>query len=405
MSSSTVKAQRLSNEANIQIAQETNEANKAIAAAQNDLNYKMFNEQNAWNRKQWEDELAYNTPKAQMMRYMEAGINPLWAMSKGDAGQASHLESAQAAPAVGATMVGAHVEPEYDPTRLNNIVAAAQNLNNSLQGFYKLGLESIDVDTRKNVAGSTIALNRAETLFKKSQTTGQDIFNNLNTATFQTQVQSKVSELNKLNAEIANSESGTKLNQALLDNARATKDQIVAQTNYVNRQASALIEQVAQGWTRLRIDQQTADTESFVAHSNSYYQGENLKLQDRQFQFQVGKTEQELNNMSTSQVLDWYKSQRGWLDQLTGSLGAGIIGSFPGTDTSKINECFRNMKLAGSVLSSRVISDPSSFNVKSYQEYLDSINDLPSAPSLPPAGNAANPSVLNPVYPSYPWNQ
>lgn len=405
MGSSTTKAQRLANEANIQIAQETNQANRDIAAAQNDLNYKMFNEQNAWNREQWNLENEYNSPSAQMRRYMEAGINPLWAMSKGDAGQAAHLESAQAAPAVGASMVGAHVEPEYDPTRLNNIVAAAQNLNNSLQGFYKLGLESIDVDTRKNVADSTIALNRAESLYKKSQTTGQDIFNNLNTATFQTLVQSKVSELNKLNAEISNTESATKLNQALIDNARATKDQIIAQTNYVNRQAAALIDQVAQGWTRLRLDQQIADTETFVAHSNSYYQGENLKLQNRQFELQKGKTEQELNNMSTSQVLEWYKSQRGWLDQLTGSLGAGIIGSFPGTDSHMINECFRNMKLAGTVLSNRINSDPSVSNVKSYQEYLDSINDLPSAPSLPPAGNAVNPSVLNPVYPSSPWNE
>lgn len=76
MGSSTVKAQKLANQANIQIAQETNQANRDIAEAQNILNYKMFNEQNDWNLAQWNRQNEYNSPSAQLERYMKAGINP-----------------------------------------------------------------------------------------------------------------------------------------------------------------------------------------------------------------------------------------------------------------------------------------------------------------------------------------
>ena len=93
--SSTVRAQREANITNAGIARETNQTNVDIAESANRWNYQMFNEQNAWNYDQWLREIEYNSPKQQVQRYLEAGINPLWAMQSGDAGQAHQLTSAQ----------------------------------------------------------------------------------------------------------------------------------------------------------------------------------------------------------------------------------------------------------------------------------------------------------------------
>ena len=71
MGSSTVKAQRLANESNQVIAHEANEYNRE--------NLRL---QNQWNIEQWNRENDYNSPKAQVQRLIEAGINPLWADSR-----------------------------------------------------------------------------------------------------------------------------------------------------------------------------------------------------------------------------------------------------------------------------------------------------------------------------------
>ena len=109
-----VRAQRAANETNLQIAQETNQMNYDIAQEANKLNYQMFQEQNAWNREQWNLENEYNSPANQVKRMQEAGINPLWGLGSADPGNASHLESAQSAPANVAQMQAARVEPGHD---------------------------------------------------------------------------------------------------------------------------------------------------------------------------------------------------------------------------------------------------------------------------------------------------
>lgn len=402
--SRTVKAQREANETNLTMTRETNQANKDIAESANQWNWANMQAQNEWNLQQWERENEYNSPVNQMQRYLEAGINPLWAMQSGDPGKAQHLESAGVAPANVASLTAPQVSPEYDPTALSSFVAASQNVVNSLQGFYKLGLESLDVDTRRKSVDSQIALNRAEGLLKKSQTAGQDFLNNLNLQTADSLIGIKQRELEQLEQNISNAKKQGDLTDEMISNAKEQRNQLIAMTDYTKKQADALLEQTKQGWQRLVIDARNAETQSFAAHSASYYAGENLKLQGRQFEFAKAKTEQELNNMSNSQILEWYKSQRGWLDQVTGSLGSAIIGSFPGTDTRHVNALFENMIKAGDVLQQRYKDNPSAENYKSYMEWQSSISSTPIAPegNVSPSANTSSVSIINP---SAPWQQ
>lgn len=432
MSSSTVEAQQLANETNLKIARETNQANvdmtnatnelnKKIADEQNALNYQMFNEQNDWNLEQWNRENEYNSPKQQMLRYMEAGINPIWAMSSGDPGNAQHLTSSGSAPAAGATMVAPNmlvpqVQPEYDPNRIGNIIAAATNVSNTLQGFYKLGLESFDADTRRSVANSQIGVNAAETLFKKSQTTGQEIFNNLNTDTYGVLVGIKQREYDKLLGDIDNAKKQGKLTDQLIDNAKETKNQIIAQTDFTHKQAYAIVQQVYQGWRKLAIDQQNAntnarnaDTASFAAHSDSYYKGENLKLAGKQFNLQVDQFQKQYKQQTTENLIKFYNEKRGYLGRALGNLDFtdNIAHAFSDKPTTEqaIERNFAEIMAIGNELYQRQVQNPSESNLKSYQEYLDGLQQLPVAPPAiyPPVNfNSSNTSVINP---SSNWNE
>lgn len=396
--STTVKAQKAANETNLQIAQETNATNQAIADAQNELNYKMFNEQNDWNLKRRDEEWAYNDPSAQMERYMRAGINPLWAMQSGDAGKAQQLTSATPSPAAGYTAVGATVAPEYDSQlgdRIGAILGAANNVMNGSQGFMKLALDAQDVDIRRSAQQTLAGLQAAEIAFKKSQTQGQDIFNRLNTDTYQTLVDTKVQEYQNLvkQGEL------TDLEKA---NAMETKKQIIAMTDYTNKQSDALIEQVRQGWRKLAIDQQNANTSQFAAQSTSYYQGQDIKLRASEFQFNKESFEIDMKSKTNDQLIKFYNEKRGYLGNILGNLDFTDMLShgFSSNPTTEkmIEKSFNEIQSIGNILHDRVKSDPSFENVQTYQEYLDGLKSLPQAPKLPipPAGNAQGFSIMNP---------
>lgn len=363
-----------------------NEANKEIAREANEWNYRMFQEQNDWNYMMWDAQNKYNEPKQQVERYLQAGINPLWAMKSGDAGQAQQLTSATPSP-----YERAEIMPEYDsmnPARIGNIVTAAQNVSNSLQGFMKLGLEAQDVQTRQRAQTSQAALNLAEGMYKKAQTQSQELFNNLNARTFETQVSTKVAEYDRLKAEIAKAGADTAVAEATKRNLNATHDQIIAQTKYVNAQSDALIEQVKQGWKRLAIEQQQADTSQYSAYSQSYYQGEQLKQNERQFQFSMQKAVSDFELQSNSQIVDWIDKQRGAWEKAVG---------YTSKDGSNFNmDVLTKLQAAGRVLSERLQQEPSPANVQSYNEWLQAVDGLPLPPSLPVGTSPSTVSVLNP---------
>lgn len=72
--------------ASLQATRETNQANRELAQYQND-----------WNLAQWNRQNAYNTPLEQRKRYEEAGINPYFALSNMNSGNAEGLMSADMA--------------------------------------------------------------------------------------------------------------------------------------------------------------------------------------------------------------------------------------------------------------------------------------------------------------------
>ena len=93
------KRTKMTNAANLQIAQETNAANERIAAATNEANYKLWKEQNAEQWKMWNAENEYNSPQAQAARLREAGMNPY--LSDVSTGSASSMSASSPIPAQG----------------------------------------------------------------------------------------------------------------------------------------------------------------------------------------------------------------------------------------------------------------------------------------------------------------
>lgn len=380
----TVEAQKLANETNERIADKTN-----------DLTRSMFEVQNQWNLDRRDEEWAYNDPSAQMERYIKAGINPMYALGNVSAGEAQPLTSAQPG-----AMQMAHVEPEFDPyatQRVGNIIGASQSVLNGAEGFYKLALESQDVDTRMRAQRSEEAKNAADAAFKRSQTTGQDIFNNLNTRTFEAQVSTKLAQLEEIRSSIAKTNSETELYKVKVDNERETTNQIRAMVKFVGAQTDAISEQLKQGWRRLSIEQQNANTAEFSARSASYYEGENLKQRGREFQFSKEKELADLAHQSNQQVLDYVNNRVGWIQRIVGSNPFGqefntVIGGF------KIppDEMIDRISAAGTVLQKRVEQSPTAENIKSYQEYLNMVDNIPSAPKVPNGSQEFD--IVNPSF-------
>ena len=164
------KAQRLANEANIQMTDSTNQANRDIATETNQANRDIALMNNQYNRenlerqineqwRMWNAENEYNSASAQRQRLEEAGLNPYMMMSGGSAGTASSMTSPSAAPAdtsgtqqTGAPMIPGHVEPVFGMDRLQKMVqvidaikgvaSSAMGFANGYQSYIGQGLEN-----------------------------------------------------------------------------------------------------------------------------------------------------------------------------------------------------------------------------------------------------------------------
>nr|DAD96735.1 MAG TPA: DNA pilot protein VP2 [Microviridae sp. ctCoW18] len=164
------KAQKLANDANIQMTDSTNQANRDIAKETNQANRDIAQMNNQYNReslerqideqwKMWHAENEYNSASAQRARIEEAGLNPYMMMSGGSAGTASSMSAPSAAPAdtsgtqqTGAPMVPGHVEPVFGMDRLQKMVqiidaikgvaSSAMGFANDYQSYVGQGLEN-----------------------------------------------------------------------------------------------------------------------------------------------------------------------------------------------------------------------------------------------------------------------
>lgn len=279
MGSSTVKAQKLANEANIQIAQETNALNRQLASEANELNYRMFNEQNSWNEVMWNKQNEYNDPSAQLARYMKAGINPIWAMSDPSSGNASQLSSTEAKPAEVAQMQRYEVKPEYDPylaQHIQNINNAANNILKGVQGFIGLDLQAQDVQTRRNAQVTRSGLDLASAAEVRAATQGRELENQWSLSTLGIRINSESQKLHNMEAQYRNMEANT-------DEAKSKKLLIDEQKNFMSQQLNYQAEQLQLRKRELGILQQNANTNArSVDVQESKY-----KLEDERFSAEI----------------------------------------------------------------------------------------------------------------------
>lgn len=119
-------SQKSANETNIMLTRETNAQNREL--------YEMeAARQNQWNERQYEEywkQRAYDSPANQRAQYEQAGVNPYFALSNIQTGQAAGSTPTPTGSATPPSMVPAHVEP-YDPSEVimqgGHGVAAAVN--------------------------------------------------------------------------------------------------------------------------------------------------------------------------------------------------------------------------------------------------------------------------------------
>ena len=139
----------------LKAVRETNASNERIAKANNAFNRESMNLQNSWNLAQWERQNAYNSASAQADRLREAGLNPYLAMTGGaDAGTASSIESAAAAPA---SDIGKQMPADY-----SGYQAVAQHLSQIPRDV--VAAVNIGSQTDKNQADALVASKQAESL-------------------------------------------------------------------------------------------------------------------------------------------------------------------------------------------------------------------------------------------------
>lgn len=400
--STTTRAVKHQNASNEAIARETNQLNYQIASEANDWNYRMFTEQNDWNYNMWKEQNAYNDPSAQMERYLKAGVNPLWAISGGDPGNASQVSSAASAPAEVAKMEPWQVQAEYDPTKLNNIVAASRDVVNSLQGFQRLALESQDVDTRKRAQNSQEILNHYDTLMKKALTAGYNTQNAFNTETFGARVSQQSKQLELLQAQYDKTVAEGKNAEALHANILAGRDLIHAEISNFKSQVDFRLSQIESQQRSLDIAQQNADTNS-----------SQVSLARSQLKFDKEKWQDQLSHWNNDEIFRWATSfasrnrAKGSLSVGLGTSGVGINGAaeYEGQETFAN---FEVLQEANVHMFKNCQSHPTQQNIDAYQRfdnYLKAVleDEHRRASNLPSSTIPVSSTMI--FNPNSPWNQ
>lgn len=261
----TVRAQREANATNLQIAQETNEMQKQLAKEANDLNYKMFQEQNDWNLARRDEEWAYNDPSAQMERLIKAGINPIFGMGSGVAGEAQQLTSADAKPAEVAQLQRATVNPEYDPMlaqHVGNIVAVARDQMNAALARRGLDLQEQDVQTRARAQSSQAMLNKASAAEKRANTTGKEIENEWNLQTFSVRAKAESQKLSNMWMQYNKMDADTELAKSQKLNIEASTDLVRQKIVESKENLKLRREELAVAWKNAGTNEQQVKLES-----------------------------------------------------------------------------------------------------------------------------------------------
>ena len=396
MGSATVQAQELANQANIALMAERNKHEYSLAEHTNWWNQEQLAQQNQWNIDQWNRENEYNSPTEQMKRYLEAGVNPLWAMGS-DPGNAQHLESGTPQPGVMPSVEAAHVVPEYDPYRaqhIGNIVAAARDVVNGIQGFQQIALQGEDVQTRRAAQVTRSELDEAQATETRASTVGKELSNMWAEGTLDIRIHQESQKLSNMEAQLRNLDAGTKEHDAKVL-------QIEEQKKFLSQQINESIASIRQRDRALSIQSFEAQTGRMVAGTQQYEAEISRKryaLEDAKFSAQIQQWNNEnlLNFMSRfgRTVTGEMKGQVG-LEGLGVSGKAGVKELTP-ADVKRVQEC-------GIVVLQRAADNPTPDNLKDAEEasrLIDAVNvtdrQQRSQKIVDGIFNSSSSSILNP---------
>ena len=151
-----LKANQATNSANLQIAQDTNKSNAQIAQMNNEYNEQMLERQIQQQWDMWNAQNEYNSASSQRERLEEAGLNPYMMMSGGSAGTASSMTAPSAQPASPYSAQGATMQsPEFmaaqaqGATMLPADFSSMQGLKGALRNFYELVSMNQDIKQKQ----------------------------------------------------------------------------------------------------------------------------------------------------------------------------------------------------------------------------------------------------------------
>lgn len=356
--SSAVTAQKLANQTNMAIAQQSNL-----------FDYMMFKEQNQWNLERRNEEWEYNDPSAQMERLLKAGINPIFAAGQVTGGEASPLTSAG--------WSGAHqaeVKPEFDmfeQQRLGNILAGSRDIVNAGLGFGKLGLLSDDIDTRKAAQLTRSELDKATAADLRASTVGRSLANLWNLSTFDTRVHQESQKLSNLEGQLRNLDAST-------DQYKAKLLEIQENMKLISENINSVIASTKQRDRELDIMQQNADSNRMNAESNQ----QNAETNRKNFELADQRFTAEIQNWNNERLMQYMfkfgKSVSGQVDGSVGSKVAGFHLGAKGSLSTVLPANLANMKACGIEILQRAADNPTPSSLSDAEKVspiLQSIDD------------------------------
>lgn len=374
-------SQNSTNKANVQSVKDTNLMNYQIAQEANEFNYQMFNEQNQWNLNQWNRENEYNSPKQQVQRYIEAGINPIWAIGNGNPGNAQQLQSASSAPAEVAIMQPSRI----DPLNLNGLIAASDSVINGVQGFQKLAIEKELARSQIKKQEADINLSGKQADYYNSLADSVNLMNDFNSETFESRVSQVQAQYDKTMSEIKNLDANTdnyKTQRALADSQIRYNDALITKS-VADMQVS--IENLRLKSRELSIQEQGIE--------NSY----NLGVAN--YSLQVDKARAEFQHKTNDQILDYLKASSSVLFSAKSGIRnlRDVVNGWFG-QKSNASSVLSDLEAAGMVMSDRYFKNPSKKNLDAYLFIYNLTKDLDKIqlPQSSPSSSSTYTTVLNP---------
>lgn len=376
--------------------------NTEMAAYRDMLKWQATNE---WNLRQWNRENEYNSPSAEKQRYLEAGINPIWAMSKSNSGSASQVVTQQPhpSPSFTATMDAERLSQERSMFAQSNALQSTATMG-------ELSLKERSLLNEISKTTSDIDKVKAETELLKSQLESNDWMNKINSVTFDVQVNLKVEELNRVRSEISHLRKLDALTEDQREYLSAQIEYEKTLTSYTEAMAKKVesetfdkLENLKMKWYELasqRIQANAAATSSSAALQQA-------QTSDASLNHLIEKDQAELKLKSNEQIIQLIDQQRGVIDRFIGTPSNVISGVLGNDDFEMVNRSFALISAGYKVICDRFYSNPTKVNadaIDKVQKQIDNFQKrkIDASQFLPFSSGT---SVINPTNPSQGWNQ